>query len=44
MIPAHPRPDRLSTFKGGEADEERAWKVLPGLSLTNRLADGLPPI
>ena len=44
MIHAYLRPDRLSTFKGGEADEERAWKVLPGLSLTNRLADGLPPI
>jgi hypothetical protein len=38
------------TFEGGgfrgqsDANEERGWKVLPGLRLTNRLAEGLLPI
>ena len=39
-----------ATFAGGgfrgctEADEERAWKVPPGLEVTKALADGLAPI
>ena len=37
------------TFDGGfrgrsDANEERAWKVLPGLGLTKQLAKGLLPI
>jgi hypothetical protein len=38
------------TFEGGgfrgqsDANEERSWKVLPGLHVTNRLAEGLLPI
>ena len=38
------------TFEGGgfrgpsDANQERAWKVLPKLGLTKQLADGLLPI
>lgn len=40
---------RLTFEEGGfrgqsDANEERSWKVLPGLHLTNRLAVGLLPI